>query len=300
MAKNWTTENIPDQSSKTIIVTGPTSGIGLITAKELAAAGAKVIMAARNPEKTAKAIETITSEVENADLDFIQLDVASLKSVKAFAKAVKSKYSKLDTLINNAGIMLCPYSTTEDGFEIQMGTNHLGHFALTALLMPELLKADQPRVVAVSSKAAYQGNLKLKDLMWEDRKYRPMYAYADSKLANLCFIYELNARAKKAGVKLTAAAAHPGWAATELQRHSGPSQIANHLFAAPTEMGALPTLRAATDPGVKPDEFYGPSKLFGWRGYPEANQPRPRSYKKFVASELWVKSESLTGIEYKF
>jgi len=295
---NWDVVDIPDMSGAVAIVTGSTSGLGLVTATELARKGAQVILAARNPQKIETALESIRSFVPKAKVEAISLDIADLTSVERFVLEFNEKYEKLDILVNNAGIMMCPYDTTKDGFEVQMGTNHLGHFALTGRLIPKLLKADASRVVVLSSKAADQGKIKLDDWMWTARKYKPIQAYGDSKLANLYFMYELDRKAKSAGVNLKVLAAHPGWAATELQRHSGLMRFLNKLFAQPTEIGALPTLRAATAPDAQSGEFYGPGRHFGWHGHPVVVDSKPLAKDESIAAELWRKSEDATGVAF--
>ncbi len=296
--QNWDASNIPDMSGAVVIVTGSTSGLGFVTATELARKGAQVVLAARNPQKIEASLKSIRSSVPEAKVEAISLDIADLHSVERFVSEFNEKYERLDILINNAGIMMCPYDTTKDGFEVQMGTNHLGHFALAGRLLPKLLKADAPRVVVLSSKAADQGKVDPGDWMWAARKYKPVQAYGDSKLANLYFMYELDRKAKAAGVNLEALAAHPGWAATELQRHSGLMRFLNKLFAQSTEIGALPTLRAATAPDARSGEFYGPGRNFGWHGHPIVVDSKPIAKDESIAAELWVKSEEATGVRF--
>ena len=298
-AQNWDLDQIPSQEGRVVIVTGASSGLGLLTAQELSRKGAEVIMAVRNEQRGQAAMEKIKAEVPNAKLVYMHLDVADLSSVQAFAEQFKSQYNKLDLLINNAGIMMCPHSLTKDGFEIQMGTNHLGHFALTGQLLSLIQSTEGSRIINLSSRASDQGNIKMDDWFWEQRKYNPMNAYGDSKLANLYFTFELARKLKAVNSSVKVVAAHPGWAATELQRHSGLFSFLNNFFAAPTIMGTLPTLRAAVDPGVESGTFYGPSKLGGWRGYPGLNKAVKRAHDESLAAQLWKKSEQATGVTFE-
>jgi NAD(P)-dependent dehydrogenase (short-subunit alcohol dehydrogenase family) len=226
------------------------------------------------------------------------LDLASLKSIKSFADDFKAKYSKFDLLINNGGVMMPPYSKTEDGFELQFGTNHLGHFALTAQLMNLLKNTENSRVVNVSSGAHNYGNINFDDLTWEKRKYKPMSAYGDSKIANLYFTYELQNRLSKDGSNPMVTAAHPGWTATELQRHSGLFEFLNNFFAMKIEQGTLPTLRAAFDGNAQSGDYFGPDGFREMRGYPVKVESNKLSHDKEIAKKLWNVSEELTGVNF--
>ena len=236
---NWTTDNIPDLNGRTAIVTGSTSGLGRETARVLAAKGAWVTLAVRNTAKGGDVAGKIREQHAGADVAVLALDLADLSSVKAFAAAFLKAHNRLDLLINNAGVMMCPYSKTADGFEIQMGTNHLGHFALTGLLLPLMKKTEASRLVVVASLAHRMGDIDLSDLNWERRRYNTSRAYGDSKLANLLFAYELARRLESDGNTPRVTAAHPGWTATELQRHSGMMGFLNTFFAQGPDMGAL-------------------------------------------------------------
>jgi NAD(P)-dependent dehydrogenase (short-subunit alcohol dehydrogenase family) len=246
--KHWTAENISDQKGKVVIVTGSSSGIGYEAARVLANKNAKIITAVRNLEKGEKAKAKILAQNANADLLVMQIDLSDLSSVKRFADEFNEKFDKLDILINNAGVMIPPYSKTKDGFELQFGTNHLGHFALTLQLLDLIRKTPNARVVNVSSGAHKYGNINFDDLNWENRKYKPMRSYGDSKIANLYFTSELSKLIGDEDNKILVTAAHLGWTATELQRHSGLFEFLNGFFAMSIEQGTLPTLRAATDP----------------------------------------------------
>ena len=222
-------------------------------------------------KKGKAAAEIIKSIYKYAKIEVIELDLADLSSVEKFARTIKEKYDRLDILINNAGVMMPPYSKTQNGFELQIGTNHLGHFALTSHLLPLLKATKEARIVNVSSNAHKFGNLNLQDINWEKRKYTSWKSYGDSKIANLYFTYELQRRFENAKLNIITAAAHPGWTATELQRHSGLFEAMNGLFAQTSEMGTLPILYAATAPDVKSGDYYGPSGWQEWRGYPKKN-----------------------------
>lgn len=249
--KNWSESDIPILEGKIAIVTGSSSGIGLETARALAEKGATIIMAIRNLQKGEKARESISGKVDG-ELILMHLNLADLSSVKKFAEEFRNKFDKLDLLINNAGVMMPPYSKTKDGFELQMGTNHLGHYVLTALFFDLIKNTPNSRIVNVSSAMHKYGNINFEDINWEKRKYKAARAYGDSKLANLYFTYEL---ARRAGEKITVAASHPGWTATDLQRHSGWMRFFNKIFAQRPAMGALPTLYAATADDVKSGDF---------------------------------------------
>ncbi|OEJ26981.1 short-chain dehydrogenase [Streptomyces agglomeratus] len=305
MTTGWKASDIPDQSGRTAVITGANSGIGLATARELARRGARVVLACRSEQRGKEAAEHISREVPGALVEFTPLDLADLSSIRDFARSYA--YERLDLLINNAGVMALPYGRTADGFETQFGVNHLGHFALTGLLLPHLLRTPGARVVSVSSGLHALSNIDIGDLNSE-RTYRRWIAYGRSKTANLLFVHELAGRLAAAGSDVVAAAAHPGYARTNLQtagvRMEGRRaaerivELGNRIIAQPAESGALPTLYAATAPGVRPDSFTGP-RVQGWRG-PPAKSWRAAWTTNDVASErLWVASEQLTGVRYE-
>jgi NAD(P)-dependent dehydrogenase (short-subunit alcohol dehydrogenase family) len=302
---NWTVERIPDLSGKVIIVTGANTGIGYETAKEVARKYARTVLACRNLEKGEAALARIKEEIPNASVEVIQLDLSSLASVRQFAEDFKAKYDRLDILINNAGIMYVPYGKTVDGFERHFGTNHLGHFALTGLLVDLLLKSEHARVVTVSSVGHRSGDMDFDDLMFDGgRGYRPQRVYGRSKLANLLFTYELQRRFEARGVDVVATAAHPGGSNTDLARHVENRwyfRLMRPLFevvAQPAAMGALPSLRAAVDPDVNGGDYYGPDGFMEQRGYPVVVQSNEVSHEPEDARKLWEVSEELTGIRY--
>jgi len=295
---NWTAENIPDQKGKIVIVTGSSSGIGYEAARVLANKGAKVIVAVRNLDKGEKAKEKILNQNGNADVEVMKIDLSDLNSVKTFAEEFNSKFDKLDILINNAGVMIPPYSKTKDGFELQMGTNHLGHFALTLQLLEIIKNTPNSRIVNVSSGAHKFGNINFDDLNWESRKYKPMRSYGDSKIANLYFTSQLAKRLDVNDNNILVTAAHPGWTATDLQRHSGVFEFLNGFFAMSIEQGTLPTLRAATDLNVKSGDYYGPHAFGEWRGYPVIVQPNTLAKDETIAKKLWEVSEKLTNVKF--
>ena len=294
--EKWTAENIPSQKGKIAIVTGSSSGIGLEAARVLANKGAEVIIAVRNNAKGEKAVQKIINQNSKANVKLMLLDLAELKSVEKFVKQFEQKYTKLDLLINNAGVMMPPYGKTKDGFELQFGTNHLGHFALTGQLLELINKTPNSRIVNVSSIAHTRGNIDFSDINWESRKYNAMKAYGDSKLANLYFSYELIDRLGKTGNNPIVTSAHPGWTATDLQRHSGIFKFLNFL-AMKIEQGALPSLRAATDLNAKSGDYFGPDKFQEWRGYPVKVESNALSNNKKIAKKLWKVSEDLTGVK---
>ncbi|MDT0123087.1 oxidoreductase [Paenibacillus sp. RRE4] len=296
--QHWDATKIPDQQGKVIIVTGSTSGLGKEAVKIIAGKNAKVIMAVRNVDKGKDVVNEIQKKFKHADIDVKKLDLSNLSSIRAFANVIMENYDRLDILINNAGIMFGPYSKTVDGFENQFGTNHLGHFALTGLLMPLLKKTEASRIIALSSLAHTMGNLNFEDLNWDARKYNTQKAYGDSKISNLYFTYELARRLNKDGNHPRITAAHPGWTATDLQRNSALMSGMNKFFAQRVEMGVLPTLRAAFDENAKAGEFYGPSGIMNMRGYPVAHSSNKRSYDKARARELWKRSEEMTGVKF--
>ncbi len=298
--EKWKAENIPNQKGKVVIVTGSSSGIGFEAAKILANKAASVIIAVRDLEKGNKAAEKIIAQNKNADVKVLELDLANLESVKNFAENFGKTYSHLDLLINNAGVMIPPYAITADGFELQFGTNHLGHFALTARLLEVLLKTDKARIVNVASSAHKVGNLNFDDLTWEKRSYSAWRAYGDSKISNLYFTYELNRKLKENNLDLLITAAHPGYTATELQRNMGMFEFFNNIFAQDVSMGALPTLRAATEDGLKGAEYFGPSGFMEMRGFPEQVESNNLSKDEAIAKKLWEVSEALTGVKFEF
>jgi NAD(P)-dependent dehydrogenase (short-subunit alcohol dehydrogenase family) len=293
----WTAAQIPDQSGRAAVVTGANSGIGFHAARELARAGARVILAVRDARKGERAAAQMPGETA-----VCHLDVASLGSVREFASSVE----KLDLLVNNAGVMAAPRRLTEDGFESHFQTNHLGHFALTGLLLKTLLEAAEPRVVTVSSDMHRVGRIDFEDLQGE-RNYDRWKAYGNSKLANLLFCFELDRRARAAGARLKSMAAHPGYAATNLQFAGSPHWweragmwIGNVVFAQSAEMGALPTLYAATLADLPGGSFVGPDGWRGQRGHPHPVTAAGKAYDEETARRLWQVSEQLTGVSYEF
>jgi NAD(P)-dependent dehydrogenase (short-subunit alcohol dehydrogenase family) len=305
MEDRWTTAGIPDQSGRTVVVTGANSGLGLIDARELARAGARVVMACRNIDKGQEAVGAVRASVPGAEVAVVALDLADLASVRAFADQIQSEYDRLDLLINNAGIMAAPRRLTRDGFESQFGTNHLGHFALTGMLLPRLLAADAPRVVTLSSGAHRIGRINFSDLQGEHRYVRWL-AYGQSKLANLMFAFELQRRASGANTNLKSLAAHPGYSRTNLQFAAPPiyeravMAISNLVVAQSAEMGALPTLYAATFPDLPGGTFVGPDGFAEQRGYPKIVTAAARAYDEDAWRRLWEVSEELTGVHYEF
>lgn len=294
----WRPAMMPDLSGKTILVTGANSGIGLEAVKLFAGKGAEVIMACRNVEKAEVAAAEVRAVVPEARLEIMALDLADLASVKAFADAVKQRFSTLDVLLNNAGLMAPPLQRTKDGFEIQFGTNHLGHFALTGRLLELLEAADAPRIVQISSLAHRGGKLMWGNLNAE-KSYSRWAFYCQSKLANLIFARDLNRRLEKAGSKVHAYAAHPGYSATHLQDTVPGGGLFNTIMAQPAEMGCLPGVMAATSPDVKPGGYYGPDgRIMELRGYPAPAFARKITDNKTVAQRLWQESERLTGVRY--
>ncbi|MFC6009853.1 oxidoreductase [Nocardia lasii] len=282
----WTTADLPDQTGRTIIVTGANSGLGAVTARALSRAGARVILACRD---TAKA-ERVADGLPGAEVR--ALDLADLNSVRAFTDSIE----RVDVLINNAGVMALPLRRTADGFEMQFGTNHLGHFALTNLLLDRVTD----RVVTVASVAHRIGRLDLADPNWEQRRYDRWLAYGQSKLANLSFAHELQRRLAGEGSAVISVAAHPGYAATELMSHTESIQdavmwLGNRVFAQSAEEGALPTLFAATA-AVEPGAYYGPDGFLGLRGKPARASSSGAARDRAVAAELWELSEKLCGL----
>jgi NAD(P)-dependent dehydrogenase (short-subunit alcohol dehydrogenase family) len=302
---SWSADDIPDLTGRTAVVTGANSGIGYRAAVELARHGAAVTLAARDPGRGADALRRLRADVPGADVTLGSLDLADLASVRAFAAAYGPE--GLDLLVNNAGVMAPPLRRTADGFESQFGTNHLGHFALTGLLLPRLLARPGARVVTVTSGAHRAGAIDFADLDART-SYHKWPAYAQSKLANLLFAFELQRRADAAGVDLRSVAAHPGYAATNLQT-AGPrlagskvaeagAALVTRLVGQPDSRGALPTLRAATDPAVRGGEVFGPDGFLEMRGAPKQVTVSRRARDRALAERLWTVSEEKTGVTY--
>ena len=299
MNAKWTSDDVPGQHGRLAVVTGANTGLGFQTARVLAARGASVVLAVRDTEKGKAAAARIAGAAPGADVTVQRLDLAWLESIRAAAGELRARHPAIDLLINNAGVMFPPKQTTDDGFELQLGTNHLGHFALTGLLLEQMLPVPGSRVVTVSSLAhRIRARINFDDLHGE-RSYRRVAAYSQSKLANLMFTYELQHRLSGAGTTI-AVAAHPGLAGTELTRNSPP--IAAFFYARvisqKAAMGALPTLRAATDPGVLGGQYYGPGRLFGARGYPKLAESSGQSHDTAIQRRLWAVSEELTGVTF--
>ncbi len=301
----WTAADMPDLTGRTAVVTGANSGLGLITARELARAGAEVVLACRNAEKGRAALEQVTAAASGRPPQLESLDLADLGSVREFAGRVGAMWPGLDLLINNAGVMAPPRRETVDGFESQFGTNHLGHFALTGRLLEVLCATADPRVVTLSSGAHRMGRIRFDDLQYR-RRYNNWLAYGQSKLANLMFGLELARRAAAAGSPLRSLIAHPGYSATNLQ-FAGPAHVwerapmavMNRVYAQSAEMGALPTLFAAvTD--LPSGTFVGPDGLFEGRGHPHVVTGAGRAYDEEAAARLWAASEELTGVTFEF
>ena len=307
MKAKWTRQDILDLSGKTAIVTGANSGLGFETALGLAAAGAEVVLACRDAAKTTKAMDQIRQQAPQAKLRFLPLDLGDLASVRAFAQQFSAAYARLDLLCNNAGVMALPLRRTKDGFEMQIGTNHLGHFALTGLLLPRLQATPGARVATMSSGFHKPGKIRFDDLNW-NKGYAKWPAYFQSKLANLLFMFELQRRFEKHGVNAISVAAHPGYAATNLQL-AGPEmensgfgktmmRLANTYVAQSAPQGALPMLCAATSADIRGGDYIGPDGLGEMRGYPKKVGCSSRAQNAQAAQTLWTLSEKLTGVSY--
>ena len=300
----WIEKNVPDQSGRLAIVTGSNTGLGYDNARALAARGAKVVMAVRDTAKGEEAAARIRKLTPGAEVTVHKLDLGSLTSVRTAGAELAAAHPRIDLLINNAGVMYPPKSTTPDGFELQFGTNHLGHFALTGLLLKNLLPVDNSRVVVVASIAhKIKAKIDFDDLHWEKRSYDKVASYGQSKLANLMFAYDLQRRLAAAKAKTIAVAAHPGVAATELSRHVPGYELPGvaWLFGKvlnTSEVGALATLRAATDPNVKGGQYWGPDGFREMRGYPELATSSEQSRDEAIQERLWKVSEELTGVTY--
>lgn len=305
----WSATDVPDQRGRTALVTGASSGLGLEAAIALAAAGARVVLGCRDERRGAVAVRTVRERTPRAEVEVLALDLASLESIRRAATDLAGRHDGLDLLVNNAGVMATPLRRTVDGFEQQIGVNHLGHFALTGLLLDQLRAAASPRVTTVSSVAHRRGRIDLDDLLWEHRRYRPWGAYCQSKLANLLFTLELARRTEAAGMTLTATAAHPGLAATSLARDLSVTRLplvggavrglTGHLGQSAAQ-GALPVLFAATMPDVLNGDYLGPDGRMEHSGGPTRVSRSERAADADMAAALWVRSEQLTGVRYPF
>jgi NAD(P)-dependent dehydrogenase (short-subunit alcohol dehydrogenase family) len=304
VAEGWTVDRIPDQGGRLAVVTGANSGLGLVTARELARAGARVVLACRSVAKGEGACDTIGRASPGAQLELEELDLGELDSVRAFAERFHAAHDGLDLLINNAGVMATPRRRTADGFELQFGTNHLGHFALTALLIRAMEGREDARVVTLSSGMHRVGRIAFDNLGGE-RHYFRWRAYGQSKLANLLFALELDRRLRAAGSSVKSLAAHPGWAATNLQ-YAGPplfdravAHLGNRVWAQSADMGALPTLYAATEPGLDGGTYVGPDGILEQRGHPEPVSMSSAARDEEVARRLWEVSERMTEVRFE-
>jgi NAD(P)-dependent dehydrogenase (short-subunit alcohol dehydrogenase family) len=302
MAK-WTADQIPDQSGRVAVVTGGNSGLGLETVRQLAGAGARVVLACRDTGKGERALQQVKATVPKAEVVVAALDLANLDSVRDFAERLRSEGTGLNLLINNAGVMAPPRRETADGFELQLGTNHLGHFALTAQLLEAMEGHEDARVVTVSSGAHRMGHIDFDDLQSKGR-YRRWRAYGQSKLANLLFAFELDRRLRAAGSAIRSVAAHPGYAATNLQSAAPPlldrmvMTVTNRVLAQSAEMGALPQLYAATYPNIEGGTYVGPDGIGEQRGHPKPVHASRAARDEEAARRLWQVSEELTGVQF--
>ena len=300
----WTAGQMPDLTGKVVVVTGANSGIGLEAARQFSMSGADTILACRSEKRGSRALLELTSDHPGGRVCLMELDLGSLPSIERFAREFGACHPRLHVLVNNAGIMAVPYSLTADGFESQMGTNHLGHFALTGLLLNSLVSTPGARVVTVSSNAHRMGQMDLDNLLYEKGGYSAWGAYFRSKLANLLFTYELRRRFERAGVDALALAAHPGSAATNLGAHFfryrwlSPVRTLVHSLLQDPAMGALPILRASVDRAARGGQYYGPDGLMSQRGFPTVVTSTPASHDGQDALRLWQASERLTGVEY--
>ncbi len=300
--RGWSAADVPSQAGRTAVVTGANSGIGFAAAQVLAGRGGTVVLACRDTGRAKEAAARIIAAAPGAVVSVVRLDLASLASVREAAAEIRGRHDRLDLLVNNAGVMIPPYGTTADGFELQIGINHLGHFALTGLLLDRLLPVPGSRVVTVASLTHRASQINFDDLQ-SQRRYRRQAAYGQSKLANLLFTYELQRRLGAAGARTSALAAHPGFARTKLNRH-GPSwlrlgfSLPVPLFSQDAAGGALPTLRAATDPAALGGEYFGPSGLFELAGPPHRVASSRRSHDEAAQRRLWQESGRLTGVSY--
>ena len=302
-ATRWTSADVPDQQGRTVVITGANTGVGFETAKVLAASSATVVLASRDPERAGRAVQRLEADLPAARLDTITLDLASLASVRSAAAELRSRHARVDVLINNAGVMWAPKGKTADGFETHFGTNHLGHFAFTGLVLDLLLPVSGSRVVMLSSPAHRRGSIDFDDLSY-DRRFRRAAAYARSKLANLLFAQMLEAKLEQAHAATIAVAAHPGGARTELNRHMpvwfrGRSWGLARPTTHPAEIGALSLARAAADPGLAGGAYVGPDGWLEFTGYPTLLRPSERARDRALQQRLWQESERLTGVPYR-
>lgn len=303
----WNTTKIENMEGKVIIITGANSGIGFHVTRVLAGKNATVVLASRNEEKAKKALKKISDEYKSAKLKYINLDLADLNSIIEFSKKFKSQFNRLDVLCNNAGVMWFPYKKTVDGFELQFGTNHLGHFALTGNLLDYLLKTENSRVITMSSIAHFTGKIDFSDIN-DEKQYNRYSAYSKSKLSNLLFAFELQRKFDEHNINSLSIATHPGIARTNLFNSgtAGEKNIRHYfhktisfLFGQTAYLGSIPMLRAAMDEKIKGGKYYGPLILGLW-GWAVRNFSSPRSHNKKLAQKLWEISEKLTGVTYKF
>ena len=308
MSKKWTEADIPDQRGRTVLITGANSGIGFEAARALAEHGASVVLGCRNRGKADEAAAKIAEASTGGTTEILEMDLADLKSVEKAAKEFLANHEKLDILVNNAGLMATPEQRTVQGFEMQFGVNHLGHFAFASYLLPVILNSGPARIVNISSQGHRPGRIDFEDLNWERRTYSPWRAYFQSKLANLLFTGELQRRLSAAGAEAIAVAAHPGSSNTNLG-HENPGGLLNSLMhmsrpfleklmTQSAEMGALPTLRAATDSNVKGGDYFGPNGLGQQRGHPVKVGMSERARDDETARRLWEVSEGLTNVTY--
>jgi NAD(P)-dependent dehydrogenase (short-subunit alcohol dehydrogenase family) len=297
MTSKWTAGDIPDLTGKTAAVTGANRGIGFEIARALAGKGAAVVLACRSEEKGRAAAERIRAEHPAATADAMALDLADLASVRRFASEFARGHKRLDILVANAGIMAVPLGRTADGFELQFGTNYLGHFALTGLLLPTLLRAPGARVVVMSSDGHRFAKMDFDNLNAE-KKYDPQAAYGYSKIANLLFTYELARRLERARIDAVAAAAHPGWTKTDLAANWRWVRLVSPIIGQAPAMGALPALYAATAPEVRGGDYFGPGGFLGLRGHPARARSSDLTHDTDLAARLWTVSEELTGVRY--
>ena len=307
MKDSWNVNDIPNQQGRTSVVTGANTGIGYETARALAKKGAHVVLACRNREKGEEAAKRIEAESPAGSVELMLLDLASLDSVRRFAEAYTAKHDRLDLLINNAGVMVPPFGTTEDGFELQFGVNVLGHFALTGLLLDQITGTSGSRIVTVSSLAHRQGEMDFGRIQGDDfqdggapngAEYKPWRAYGQSKLGDLMFAIELQRRLTAAGHETISLAAHPGFTKTDLQRNSGISAFVGRFMGMEADRGALPTLYAATAPEAEPGGYYGPDGFYEMRGDPAPAKVMAKAKSEATARRLWETAEDLTDVRY--